>query len=147
MVFMHRFPGRNILNIKNEIDRIYDDLIRERAAEEGASGEIIPAANIEETDKAYVLTLELPGVEKNAVKVTYNDGKLLVSGEKKAEKNLKERHFHKFEREYGIFSRIFTIPSEIKASDISASFNNGVLEIVLPKSTPNKSKEIKIEVK
>ncbi len=147
MVFMHRFPGRNLLNIKDEIDRIYEDLIKERAKEEGALGEIIPPANIEETDKAFLLTLELPGVEKADVKVTYNDGKLQVSGEKGAEKNLKERNFLKFEREYGTFSRIFNLPSEIKASDISASFNNGVLEITLPKSAPDKAKEIKIEVK
>lgn len=147
MVFMHRFPGRNLLNIKDEIDRIYEDLIKERAEEEGAGGAIIPPANMEETDKAFILTLELPAVEKGDVKVTYNEGKLLVSGEKKSEPKLKERTFLKFEREYGTFTRTFNIPSEIKASDISASFSNGVLEIMLPKKEPKKAKEIKIEVK
>ena len=105
-----------------------------------------PKVDIEENDAGYTIHADLPGLEKNDVKITVENGTLLIEGEKKAEnKREKERYYH-LERSYGRFSRSFALPDEVDAQKISASMKNGVLELTLPKSEQAKPKSIEVKV-
>lgn len=146
MTFFRRIPGRNIANIKHDIDRFYDEFFDRRFDDTESMGKISPLVSLEETDNNYVVTAELPGMKKDEVKITFQDGKLSISGEKKAVKESDEGNFHRYEREYGSFCRMFNIPTSIKSDKIKASYESGVLEVVLPKAEEAKSKEIHINV-
>lgn len=146
MIF-RRFPGRNIINIKNEIDRVYDGIFANQPDDVESMGNVVPIVNIEENDQAFVVSAELPGMDSKDVKITFHDGTLCLSGEKKRQKNESGKNYHRYEQEYGTFSRSFSIPNQIKTNKIEASFDKGVLVILLPKAKEEKPEEIKINVK
>ena len=145
MVFMHRRPARNILNMLNDLDEFmanrYQDLTQDDLSELTIHG------NLEETKNDYIVTLEIPGIEKKDVKITFHNGDLVISGEKRAEKSKDDGTFHHYERQYGKFSRVFTLPMTVVEDKISADYKNGVLTVTLPKAEDVKAKEIKIDVK
>jgi len=106
-----------------------------------------PAVDIAEEDTAFVVKMELPGVAKEDVKITLEDGLLTVRGEKKEEKESKGTNYHRVERGYGAFQRSFTLPATVKGDKVEASFRDGILNIMLPKSEEAKPKEIEVRVK
>lgn len=146
MVF-RRVPGRNILNIKNEIDRIYDEMFSNQTDEVESMGNYIPPLNIEETDKGFLIDIELPGVDRNDVKLTFENGTLSISGTKTQVKDKATKTYHRRECEYGSFSRSFSIPSLVQTDKLEAEFVNGVLKIKLPKAEEAVAKEIEINIK
>jgi HSP20 family protein len=92
-----------------------------------------PRVDIREDKEAVVLTAELPGVDKDNVKVELENGVLTVSGEKKSETEATENGIYRSERVYGSFKRSFTVPDTLDADKIEAEYANGVLKLVLPK--------------
>ena len=109
----------------------------------------VPAVEISETEKALILTAELPGLDSNDVHVDLDGDVLTVRGEKKEENNEEEGKFHLMERTYGYFRRTFALPAFVDKEKISAEFAKGVLTLTLPKSAEAKrpGKEIPIEAK
>ena len=105
-----------------------------------------PAVDIIEDDKEYLIKVELPEVQKDAVKVTVEGGTLTISGERKAEKEEKNRKFHRIERFYGRFVRSFSIPEDAEDSRVNAEFKDGVLKVHLPKDPTAKPKLIDIKI-
>jgi len=105
-----------------------------------------PVVDIIERPDRYEITAELPGLNEKDIEVKLANGNLLISGEKKEEKEEKETNCQMSERRYGSFQRCFPLPESVNAQKIEASFKNGVLTIALPKSEEAKS-EIKIDVK
>lgn len=105
-----------------------------------------PRVDIVEDEGGYVIKAELPEMKKEDVKVTVEDGILTVAGERKLEKEEKNRKFHRIEREYGSFIRSFALPPGTSGEKVAAEFKEGVLKIRLPKDTkaPGKAVEIKI---
>lgn len=146
MVF-RRIPGRNILNIKNEIDRIYDEMFTNRNEESASEGSVLPAVNMDENKNEFILSAELPGMDKKDVRISFLDGTLSLSGEKKRGEKEGDSNVLRNEREFGTFSRSFTIPAQIEETKIEASFDKGVLTIRLPKTKTAKEREIKINIK
>jgi HSP20 family protein len=140
-------PTRDLLSFRNNFDRMVQDLFDKRWDISESMGELTPAVNIEENENEYVITAELPGVEKSDVKITFEDGALSISGEKRVENEDKKENFHRIERSYGVFSRSFAIPSSILVEKIDASFKNGVLKVLLPKAEEAKPKQIEVKVK
>ena len=114
--------------------------------DELAFGEWAPAVDIQETDKEYLIQADLPDVKKEDVKVEFADGVLVVEGERRREKEEQGKKFHKIEREYGKFVRRFALPTEIDATQLSAQFKDGVLNVHLPKSAESKPKAVTIKV-
>ena len=106
-----------------------------------------PRINVEETDNDWIISAELPGVEKENVKVNFQDNVLTISGEKKFEKEEKEKNFHRIERSYGKFSRSLNINSPVLADKIEAGYKDGVLTVTLPKAEEAKPKLIDVKVK
>jgi HSP20 family protein len=115
--------------------------------EDIASSLWTPAVDIAETANEYVVKVELPGVNKNDVKITTQDNILTIRGEKKEEKETKESNFHRVERSYGSFQRSFPLPGSIKNDKIEASYKDGILEILLPKAEESKTRTIEVKVK
>jgi HSP20 family protein len=89
---------------------------------------------------------EVPGLEPKDIDISLSDGLLTIKGEKKQEREEKEENYHLVERSYGSFARSIRLPNEVQSDKIDASYKNGVLKIVLPKSEEAKKKEIKIKV-
>ena len=92
-----------------------------------------PAVDIAETDEAFVLTADLPGVAKDAIEITMEDGVLTISGERSSVSEEKTAELYRSERHYGKFSRRFTLPESADVDRISAASDNGVLTVTIPK--------------
>jgi HSP20 family protein len=113
-----------------------------------ASGEIqIPALDVVETDDAYKVTMELPGVAEDDIDVSWSNGLLSVRGEKRQDSEEKSEDRHVTERRYGSFKRPVRLPEGVEEDGLSATFKKGVLHIDVPKSTESKKGRRKIEVK
>jgi len=106
-----------------------------------------PAVDVAETDKQFEITAELPGMSEKDVEVTLADGSLVITGEKKEERETKESDTYLSERRYGSFMRAFALPPNVEAGKIEASFAKGVLTVRLPKSAEAPRSETKIPVK
>ncbi len=108
----------------------------------------MPPVEIEERPDELVLSMELPGLAREQVDVSFDDGVLTIRGEKTEEKdeNAKDRKLHVWERRYGAFHRSFTLPRTLDVSKISAEFTRGVLRVRLPKASEDKVKGRKIAV-
>ena len=103
-----------------------------------------PALDISERKDAYLVTVELPGVEADDLQITLEDGLLTIQGERYFAHDSSEQHFHRVERRYGAFRRSITLPAQVRPEQIQASFDNGVLQILVPKMEEATPKRIKI---
>jgi len=112
-----------------------------------SAAEWSPTVDISETDAEYLLKAQLPAVRKEDVHITFADGMLTISGERKQEKEEKGEKFHRIESLHGAFSRSFALPDAIEASSIRAEGKDGVITVHVPKSKtePRKLTEIKIQ--
>jgi HSP20 family protein len=105
----------------------------------------MPLADVKETEEAIVVTMDLPGVEKQDVDISISDDELRVVAEKKAETEVSEKDYHKRERTYKRFERMVKLPVAVKMEEAKARLENGVLEITLPKEVVTARKRISIE--
>jgi len=105
-----------------------------------------PLVDIAEDAREYLIKVELPEVQKEDVKVTVENGTLTISGERKAEKEEKDRRFHRMERYYGRFERSFSIPEDAEADSVKAEFKDGLLRVHLAKSEKAHPKQIEVKV-
>lgn len=103
--------------------------------------------DVTETDKAYEIAAELPGMSDKNVEVKLADGVLTIKGEKQEEKEEKKKDYYLHERSFGSFQRAFQVPDGVDADKIEASFKNGVLTVTLPKSAQAQKTAKKIDVK
>ncbi len=102
--------------------------------------------DVSETDKALELTAELPGIEEKDVELLLSDGVLTLKGEKRADKEEKEKDYYLSERHYGAFSRSLRLPETVDTGKIKATFEKGVLRIVVPKRAEAKAEKKKIAI-
>ena len=103
-----------------------------------------PALDISERKDAYLVTVELPGVEADDLEITFEDGLLTIQGERPFAHDSSEQQFHRVERRYGAFRRAITLPAQVQAEQIEATFDNGVLQIVVPKMEEATPKRIQV---
>ena len=105
-----------------------------------------PAVDVQETDKEYIVKADLPDVRKEDVKVAIENGVLTLEGERKQEKEEKNKRFHRVERVYGKFVRRLALPMEIDAQKVAAEFKDGVLNVKIPKTESVKPRAIDVKV-
>jgi HSP20 family protein len=103
-----------------------------------------PALDISERKDAYLVTVELPGVEADDLEITLEDGLLTIQGERHFAHDSSEQQFHRVERRYGAFRRSITLPAHVMAEGIQASADNGVLQILVPKMEEATPKRIQV---
>jgi HSP20 family protein len=106
-----------------------------------------PAIDMSEDDKAYKISAELPGLDAKDVDLSISGGTLILKGEKRQEKEEKEKNYYFSERAYGSFQRAFELPSSVDREKIAADFSKGVLTITLPKTPDAQKQQKKIDVK
>ncbi len=128
------------VELQREIDKLFDDFVRPLR-----TVSYLPKVDVYETDDKVVLEFEVPGVNKEDLKISYSDGVLKVCGEKKAEKNDEKRDYKMVERYYGKFERSFILPEYVDPKKISAKYTDGVLKVEIPK-IEKKEEEIEIKV-
>jgi HSP20 family protein len=103
-----------------------------------------PALDISERKDAYLVTVELPGIKPEDLDITMEDGLLTIQGERQFTQESSEQQFHRVERRYGAFRRSITLPAHVMAEGIEASFEDGVLQILVPKMEEAKPKRIQV---
>ena len=146
-------PARELLNVEREFNKMFNSLgsrfglMDSSDMEEYENAVWMPLTDISEDKDNFVLKLDLPGVSKDDVKISFTDGMLNISGERKLEKDTKDAKFHRMERAYGKYFRSFTLPNKIREDKIDAEFKDGQLIITVPKAEEAKPKEIPIKVK
>ncbi len=138
--------GNEVATLHREIDNMFNHLFRGDVVEDSTTTSWLPPVDIVEQENEYLVHVELPGVEKNDVKINVANSVLTIKGEKKTVHETKEKN-HRIERSYGMFQRSFTLPTSVKADKIEASYLNGVLTIIVPKAEEAKPKEIEVKVK
>lgn len=106
----------------------------------------VPTVDISETEAEYAIHAELPGVKKEAVKVTMENGVLTIQGERRQEQTENVRRHHRIERAYGRFARSFTLPDTVDAGKVRAEYADGMLHLHLPKSDKAKPKQIEVKI-
>jgi len=103
-----------------------------------------PALDISERKDAYLVSVELPGVKLEDLEITLDDGMLTIQGERSFADDSSEQQYHRIERRYGAFRRSITLPAHVMADMVEASFEDGVLQIVVPKAEEAKPKRIQV---
>lgn len=141
-------PFKDLLSIHERMNRLFEDtLFRPKGMEEELmKGTWAPVVDIYETLNDIVLKAELPGLVQKDISVEVKDNTLILKGEKKFEKEVKEENYHRIERSYGTFQRIFTLPDTIQQDKVKAKFKDGILEIIMPKEEKAKPKMVKVDV-
>jgi HSP20 family protein len=149
---------RPLENLRRELDRLFEEFdwrfpLRRSAFDldpiwkrELSWGQA-PAVDVVEKDKAYELTAELPGLDEKNIEVKVGNGTLTVRGEKQEDREEQRKDYFLSERRYGSFERRFQIPQGVDAAKIEASFNKGVLTVILPKTAEAQATETSIPVK
>lgn len=123
--------------------RLFDTFFSDNG-EDLASRTWSPPVDIQETDDAYRIQVELPGLSKEDVQITLENSVLRLSGERKFEKDAKKENYHRIERTYGTFSRSFALPTQVRSDKVEAKFEDGVLSIVVPKAEQARPRRIAI---
>ena len=137
----------DLFGIQREMNKMFDGVFRSTGDEDYSFSSWTPAVDIAEHDDEYLVKVELPGVNKDEVKLTLENNILTIRGEKKQEMETKKENYHRVERSYGSFQRSFTLPAAVKSDKIDASYKDGILTVSLPKAEEAKPKQIEVKVK
>lgn len=138
-------PLREMDSLQSDVNRLFDRFFEGRTPGDGSTTRRwTPAMDLVETEGDLVLRADLPGMTEDDVEIEIKDGVLTVSGERRAEHEEKSEGYHRVERAFGQFSRSLTLPQGTDASKVDASFDNGVLEVRVPK--PEESKPTRVQI-
>ncbi len=149
MTLIRWTPGREVVGIQEEMNRMFDNFFGAPRRVERNDRVLYwtPRVNVEETDDQFEVTAELPGLNRDDVKIEIKDHALTFTGEKKTEKENKDRNVHLYERAYGKFCRTFTLPDNVDVDKIEAEFKDGILQIDIPKTEEAKPRQVEVQVK
>lgn len=142
-------PFADMALLRDQVNRAFEQsLNRNGQGQEPASSRTwAPVVDIAESENDFVLHVEVPGLKPEEIDIQIADDTLTIKGERKLEKETKKKEYVRIERSYGAFQRSFSLGVPIKKENVGASYNSGVLTIILPKAEEVKPKQIKIEVK
>ncbi len=138
-------PANPFMSLQREIDRLFDDFTRGFPTFGNGKADLLPSMDVTETDKQIEITAELPGLEEKDVQINVADNLLTIRGEKKAEKEEKDKDYRLIERSYGSFERTLELPDGVNTDAIQASIAKGVLKVTVPKPAPAQSKKIDVK--
>ena len=146
-------PVRDLLDVEREFSRMFRSfenrfkVSKSEDSENGYENAVwMPLTDIFEDKNNFKIKADLPGMNKDDVKISFTDGQLSISGERSQEKETKDSKCHRVERTYGKLYRSFNLPKEIKADEIKAEFKDGQLTITIPKAEEVKPKEIEVKI-
>lgn len=132
---------------ENDVDRVFDTFLRPMRWIEEAAGDLAPALDVRERADDFLIAAELPGVKKEDIDITLENGVLTISAESKTDNETKEgERLVRQERRYGKYSRSLRLGTQVNEKAIKASYKDGVLELILPKAEEVKPKKITVNV-
>jgi HSP20 family protein len=138
----------DLFTMQREMNRMFDGFFRGDLTEKASNlTSWIPAVDITEHEDGYVVKVDLPGVSKDDVRITFESNVLTIRGEKKQEKETNKENVHRIERAFGTFRRAFTLPTSVKYDRIDAVYKDGILAITLPKAEEARPRRIEVKVK
>ena len=140
-------PVRELGTIQSDMNRLFNSFFNTPTPANGrAFRRWIPAMDLVETDSAFVLKADLPGLNESDVTVELEDNVLTVSGERKSEQEDRKAGYYRVERSYGAFRRSLTLPEGVDPAAVAASFDKGVLEVTVPKPQQQAPRKVQITV-
>ena len=142
-------PLQGMLSLQDEMNRLFEASFFGEGATPSRGGKPIvwaPPIDVVESEDKVIVNAELPGMKAEDVELSVDDGLLTLKGERNFAEEVKEENLHRIERSYGYFERRIALPKTIDAENITASYNDGVLRIELPKVEATQSRQIKIKV-
>jgi HSP20 family protein len=140
-------PARELHAVQTEMDRVFNTLFDSPTQlRAGSLRRWVPATDLVTTDADYILRADLPGLTEDDVKIELDENVLTVSGERKSEQEERKEGYYRVERAVGKFSRSLTLPDGVDAEAITAHFENGVLEVRIPKPEQPKPRKVAITV-
>jgi HSP20 family protein len=147
MTVLTRFyPYRELNTLQDRVNRLFHESFSGGRDESLATSSFAPAVDVYEDEHNVTLKIEVPGIDEKDIDVRVENNTLTVHGERKFEKEEKEENYRRVERQYGSFSRTFTLPNTVDTESVSADYEKGVLKIKLAKKAEAKPKQIKVNV-
>jgi HSP20 family protein len=140
-------PFREYATLQDRINRVFRESYTGGDRDESlTTSSFAPAVDVYEDEHKVSLKIEVPGIEEKDLDIRVENNTLSVHGERKIEKEEKEENYRRVERQYGSFTRTFTLPQTVDTENVSANYDKGVLKITLPKKAEAKPKQIKVSV-
>ena len=147
MTFVTRFdPFREFVTLQDRMSRLFRDTQPDGREEALTTSSFAPPVDIYEDEHNITLKIEVPGIDEKDIDVRIENNTLTVHGERKLEKEEKEENYRRVERQYGSFTRTFTLPPTVDAEKVEAHYDKGVLKVQLAKKAEAKPKQIKVNV-
>ena len=144
----HYDPFFGLLGIQKDVDRLFGHSLFDDVAKNVGilNNTFAPKLDVYEEKNNLVVKADLPGLKQEEIEVGVDDDILTIKGEKKQAVEKKEKNYYRFERTYGSFSRSIALPKYVDVSKTQASYKNGVLELIIPKTEEAKEKKIEIDI-
>ena len=140
-------PFREFSTLQDRMNRLFRESFNDAGLDESlTTSTFAPAVDVYEDEHKVTLKIEVPGIEEKDIDVRVENNTLTVHGERKIEKEEKEENYRRVERQYGSFTRTFTLPTTVDTDNVSANYDKGVLKVSLPKKAEAKPKQIKVNV-
>lgn len=140
-------PFREFSTLQDRMNRLFRESFGPEGREEAlTTSSFAPPVDVYEDEHNVTLKIEVPGIDEKDIDVRIENNVLTVHGDRKFEKEEKEENFRRVERQYGSFTRTFTLPTTVDGEKVSANYEKGVLKVVLPKKAEAKPKQIKVNV-
>jgi HSP20 family protein len=147
MTVLTRFePFRELTTLQDRMNRLFRDTYGDGRDEALTTSNFAPPVDVYEDEHNITLKIEVPGIEEKDIDVRIENNTLTVHGERKFEKEEKEENFRRVERQYGSFTRSFTLPTTVDADKVQAHYDKGILKVQLAKKAEAKPKQIKVNV-
>ena len=139
-------PFRELNTLQDRMHRLFRESLREGQDESLSTSSFAPAVDVYEDDHNVSLKIEVPGIDEKDIDVRIENNTLIVHGERNIDKEEREENYRRIERQYGSFTRTFTLPNTVDTDSVSAHYDRGVLKITLAKKAEAKPKQIKVNV-
>jgi len=140
-------PFREMMTLRNAMDRMFEDSMVRRYQDASESGEGYLPLDVYQTENDFVVRASMPGVKPEEVDISLTGDTLTIKGEHKEEQEIKEQNYARKEIRHGSFNRSIVMPTQIQSDKVEATFDNGILTLTLPKAEAVKPKQIKIKPK
>src|SRR5712691_569130 len=145
MTVLTRFePFREFTTLQDRMNRLFRDSFGDTRDEALTTSNFAPPVDVYEDEHNITLKIEVPGIEEKDIDVRIENNTLTVHGERKFEKEEKEENYRRIERQYGSFTRSFTLPTTVYAYKVQANYDKGILKVQLAKKAEAKPKQIKV---
>lgn len=139
-------PFRDIDTLQRQMNRLFERLTPTTNGGETMGFGFVPAAEMEETDEAIQLRLEVPGLEPKDIDVEVTTDAVSISGERRSETKTEEKGIARSEFRYGRFQRVIPLPSEVENDKVAAEYKDGILRLTLPKAVSERRKTVKVNL-